>query len=188
MKQRGRIPGSPGRKHPKPVGTDMQIDAEPLDPETFRPFGTVLEPGTGTVKTLRDGAVRLTRPGAGLPHDATAETPAVEFYDCAPATAPLVATHVEHHPHSTQLFACMSGTRWLVVVWPGAPGTDPRAFVARPDQAVLYAPGIWHHGIVALDRPAQFISWMWRTGGETDTVFAVLPAPVHVGWPQPVAA
>lgn len=161
----------------------MKIEAQPLDPETFKPFGEVVQPGLGAVKTIRDGTVRLSRPEASLRHEADAEIAAVEFYECAATDAPLVATKVEHHPHSMQLFAPMQSARWLVVVWPDGLESTPAAFVAQPDQAILYHPGIWHHGIVALDRPAQFISWMWRTGGPTDTVFADLPAPVSIDWP-----
>lgn len=161
----------------------MSVTAKPLTAEAFASFGTVLSPADGAVKTIRDGGVRLTRTGAPLDHDAEADQPAIDLYEVTPDAAPLKAKRVERHPHSVQLFSPMTAVRWLVAIWPDGPYAPPVAFVATPEQAVLYGPGVWHHGIVALDRPALFLSWMWRTGTEADTEFADLPMPVSLTWP-----
>lgn len=59
------------------------------------------------------------------------------------------------------------------------------AFVAGPQDVVTYAPGVWHHGIVALDRPACFASLMWKTGDmKIDTEFLPLAESWAICWPD----
>ena len=58
----------------------------------------------------------------------------------------------------------LDASRYLVVVWPEepAPGVEPVAFVAQGNDVIVYNPGVWHHGIVALDRQTVFTSLFWR--------------------------
>ncbi|KAJ1538776.1 hypothetical protein HK405_013505 [Cladochytrium tenue] len=84
-------------------------------------------------------------------------------------TLPFPVRLLERHPYSSQLFVPMtrqvtaSAARWpgppryLVVVAPHAPGRPDLpdfsrldAFVADSNQAVNYAPGTWHHPLIAL--------------------------------------
>ena len=58
---------------------------------------------------------------------------------------------MERHLLGAQAFWPLSGRPWLVVVAPdeaGRPGA-PIAFHARPTQGVVYAPGTWHHPLLA---------------------------------------
>ncbi|MDJ0930914.1 hypothetical protein [Breoghania sp.] len=46
---------------------------------------------------------------------------------------------------------------------------------------IVYNSGVWHHGIVALDKQTVFTSLIWRpTDGRPDTIFLDLAEPVDV--------
>lgn len=161
-----------------------RFHARPLTPEAFAPYGDVLRAGDGEVKEIRGGQARLSKNPAPFPHLPEAPGAAVDFYEVKPSDLPLRATMVERHEKSTQLFCPMQGGRWLVAVWPDGPEGTPLAFVAGPGDVVTYRPGVWHHGVVALDRPATFASLMWKSAdGQGDTEFVPLPAPLLIEWP-----
>ncbi|QIZ79155.1 ureidoglycolate lyase [Thalassovita gelatinovora] len=160
--------------------------AKPLTPENFTNYGDVSRPNLGESKLIRNGEVRLSKSAAAFSHLPEAPAAALDFYEVQPTTNTLHAISVERHPRSTQMFCPMEAGRWLVVIWPNGPDGPPEAFVAAPDDVVTYKPGIWHHGIVALDRPAKFASIMWKSEtGLGDTEFAPLNSPVDIEWSQP---
>lgn len=160
------------------------IEAQELTQARFEPFGHVARSGAGEAKRIRDGKVLLTRTAAQLSHDAAAHRMALDFYDVPPEPGPLRMAMAERHPHSSQLFIPVRAVRYLVVVWPErpAPGIVPAAFVAGSEDVIVYNPGVWHHGIVALDGDAVFASAMWRTDGGTDAEFCALAEPAAVSW------
>lgn len=163
-----------------------RVLSTPLTPEAFAAYGDVARPGSGDVKTIRGGAVRLSKTATAFEHQAEAPDARLDFYEVQPTTGALIAQTIERHPWSTQMFSPMSAADWLVVVWPDGPDGAPVAFVAGPLDVVTYRPGLWHHGIVALDRPACFASMMWKSpDGVGDTEFRQLAAPVTIDWPQP---
>ncbi len=73
---------------------------------------------------------------------------------------PFAVTMMERHPLASQAFVPMSGRPYLVVV---APAGDPpkvadlRVFLARGDQGVNYATGVWHHPLLALEAQSDFL-------------------------------
>lgn len=147
----------------------------------FAPYGHVARAGDGLVKSIRNGAAILTRSPARMLHDAHGIDFALDFYQVRPEGDRLTVAQAERHPHSAQAFIPLSVGRYLVVVWPDHPDAGtPRAFVAGAGDLVIYNPGIWHHGIVALDSEALFASVMWRTQGGTDAEFHTLATPFHI--------
>lgn len=167
--------------HPDPA----RYVARALTPEAFAPYGDVLRPGLGETKDIRGGTVRLSKSPAVFEHLPAAPDAKLDFYDVQPLHGPLVASTIERHPRSTQLFCPMGRARWLVAVWPDGPGGAAEAFVAGPGDVVTYRPNIWHHGIVALEQPVCFASLMWKSGdGTGDTEFQQLPRPVAIDWPR----
>lgn len=176
-------------RHPDPTPALRQIQARPLSPEAFAPYGHVARPGLGAIKAIRGGHVRLSKSDTDFPHDDEAAEPRLDFYEVPPEQELLVATVIERHVLSSQMFSPMGAARWLVVVWPEGPEGAPLAFVAGPQDVLTYAPGLWHHGIVALDRPACFTSLMWKTGeAARDTEFLTLSAPWGICWPAGTGA
>ena len=92
---------------------------------------------------------------------------------------------LERHPYSSQLFVPLNAPRrYLVVVaLPAAepPGVDVRregaappdmttlrAFMARRDQGVNYAAGVWHHPLAALDDATDFACVVYEDGSPDD--------------------
>lgn len=154
---------------------------ERISAQGFAPFGHLARPGEGLVKSIRDGGVVLTKTVAQLARDAHGIDLALDFYQVSPERDRLELVQAERHPHSAQVFIPMSADRYLVVVWPDHPdASKPRAFLAGPQDVVIYNPGVWHHGIVALGREALFASAMWRTRGRVDAEFHALARPLDI--------
>jgi len=163
------------------------ITATPLTSEAFAPYGHVARNGNGVTRTIRGGCVLLTMTRARCTHDDMATDFAIDFYDVAPEAAPLTIRQAEQHPHSSQFFVPFRTARYLVVVWPEkpAPGVTLDVFIAGGEDIVIYNPGVWHHGIVALDEQTLFASAMWKTSGDPDdTNFHALETPSCVTWPD----
>jgi ureidoglycolate lyase len=161
------------------AAAERRIVAEPLAAPAFAPFGEVIahrgEPGRGFVPTAfmaADGA---------RPH--------LWVNRVAPVEGALVPLRtLERHPFSAQNFLPLRGGRWLVVVAESDPGGRPRfdrirAFVTDGCQGVSYRPGVWHHGLLALDLAAEVAVVMGLTGRDDDTEIDDLPWPVVVRLP-----
>ena len=153
-----------------------------LTSEAFAEFGHIGRAGEGVTKSIRGGTALLTRSPAMFAHDALAVDLALDFYEVQAEAEVLRAAEAERHPHSAQMFVPMSVDRYLVVVWKEHPerSPSPSVFVAGPRDVVVYKPGVWHHGIIAVAGDALFASAMWRTRGGTDAEFLTLPAPLDI--------
>jgi ureidoglycolate lyase len=152
---------------------------EPLTADAFAPFGDVVEP-----PALGD-RVSLLETLGGTDGAAMAR---LSFSHAAPLPLPLVARQMERHNRSSQCFVPMEAGRWVVIAAPDAGGRPDmaglRGFVARPDQAVNYHRGVWHHPSRVLDRAARFVVFMWTTGETAlDEEWATLPEPVTLELP-----
>jgi ureidoglycolate lyase len=145
---------------------------EPLTRRAFAPFGLVIE--TGAVSIPANGGtarrhdvgdfVRDERPGVRL---------RLSLFECRPQAFPLRLSEMERHEHSAQTISPMNSGRWVVVVCPGGRDGGPdldglRAFQARGDQGVTYHPGVWHHGIIALQEQSMFFVQSWQDGSAAD--------------------
>ena len=84
----------------------------------------------------------------------------VSIFRGQPRKLPFAVEMMERHPLGSQAFVPLSGKPYLVVVAPAGdpPGVDAlRVFMARGDQGVNYAPGVWHHPLLALDAVCDFV-------------------------------
>ena len=119
----------------------VKIKAEPLTPEAYAPFGSVIEPGR-TQLHCNDGQY------------------VVELLTLQPRNGPV--RQINRHFDCVQLFAPYpqpgAGPRPMLVVvappWLSAERFDPtqvRAFVADGTQAFTFDVGTWHIGPRALD-------------------------------------
>lgn len=153
-----------------------------LTSEAFADFGHVARAGHGLSKSIRGGTAILTKSAATFAHDEAAPDLALDFYEVEGEAEVLRATQAERHSHTAQMFVPMRVDRYLVVVWRDHPelGASPEVFLAGPEDVVIYKPGIWHHGIVAVGGDAVFASTMWRTRGGTDAEFVTLPRPLEI--------
>ncbi len=134
--------------------------AQPLTAQAFAPFGQLIEAG-GQARhyTINAGnterydglaEIELDPPGRAI----------VSIFRGQPRPLPFRIELMERHPLGSQAFVPLSGRRWLLVVAPrgDAPSADRlQAFLARGDQGVNYAAGVWHHPLLALDAASDFL-------------------------------
>ena len=155
----------------------MRLTARPLTAEAFAPYGTVSPAPSSAGRVGIGPAVNLR---------GHAETQ-LEWVVARARSLPLTTDVLERHLHSSQSFLpCDADARWLVLVAPHAAGgggpdlARAEAFVAGGDQALTYAPDVWHHPLLALDRPARFALLTHRDGGKQDDEFVTLPGAVEI--------
>ena len=154
------------------------IVAAPVTAEGFAPYGELLMPPEGLGRRYADEGLANLRPGAW---------PSLSIATIAPlAGLPLEAVRMERHRFSSQSFLPMDAGRYLAVVAPHAARGGPdearaQAFVVPGNIGITYRADVWHHPMVALDRPASFAIVMWRDGGPGDEEFVALSVPLSIG-------
>ncbi len=133
------------------------VIAEPLTAAAFTPFGDVIEVSD------RTPAAPINY-GQSERYDDLAEVSvgdghvAVSIFRSRPLK-PAILKVFERHPLGSQAFQPLSGRPFLVAVAP-AGRFDPKAirvFRAAPTQGVNYAPGVWHHFLLALEAESDFL-------------------------------
>jgi len=78
---------------------------------------------------------------------------------------------LEKHPHSTQIFIPMNAVSYLAIVALGDERPDLstlNAFLVKPNQAITYHPGVWHHPMVALEGVTDFVAMSCEDGSGGD--------------------
>ncbi|HEY5558274.1 MAG TPA: ureidoglycolate lyase [Steroidobacteraceae bacterium] len=130
-----------------------------LSAGAFAAFGDVVEAGEN-FELINDGTTRQFADLAKIDVAADGGHPRISIYRTTPHALPLTIRMLERHPHSSQLFMPLSGEPFLVVVAPA--GEDPeaatvRAFVTDGRQGVNYRRGTWHHPLIALRDPSEFL-------------------------------
>ncbi|MEJ1158984.1 ureidoglycolate lyase [Prosthecomicrobium sp. N25] len=160
--------------------TRSPVPVRPLDAPSFAPFGAVIAAGGAEGRPVNQGRALRFDADVAIAHRSPADRLAVSTYRVSSSTLPLAVELVERHPFSDQLFVPMTARSYLVAVVPSGPGGAPdwdaaRAFLARPDQAILYRAGIWHYPLAALGATADFHMCMWESGLAADTETADAP-------------
>ena len=138
----------------------IALRAAPLMADAFRPFGDVIEAGE-RFALINRGTTRMYADLARVDVDAQDGRARLSLYQVAPYEPPVAIAMLERHPLSTQLFVPLDAAPFLVVVAP--PGSDTiepsavRAFLTNGRQGVNYHRGTWHHPVIALSHPTQFL-------------------------------
>ncbi len=68
----------------------------------------------------------------------------------------------------------MTVRRYVVVVATSLPTGQPdeaqlKAFIVGDGTAINYDAGVWHHPLIVLDHPADFVMIAWEDGSSGDT-------------------
>jgi ureidoglycolate lyase len=133
---------------------------EPLTREAFAPFGDVIEASEAARHfPINDGTTERYHDLAKIDLDAQGRA-ILSIFRAQPRTLPLTLTMLERHPLGSQAFMPLSGHPYLVAVAARADtfqAGDVRVFLARADQGVNYAVGVWHHPLLALDEVCDFL-------------------------------
>jgi ureidoglycolate lyase len=148
---------------------------EPLTPEAFAPFGTVLQRDGAENFLINEGTTR--RFHALSTVDPGPEGEAIlSIFHGTRRPSPISVRMLERHPLGDQVFFPLGDADWLVVVGEGAPPTARtcRCFRVRGDQGVRYARGTWHHPLLVLEERQDFLVADRRGPGENleECVFA----------------
>jgi ureidoglycolate lyase len=137
-----------------------RLAVQALTAQAFASFGEVLACEGARHYPINDGTAEryddLARIDAG-----PAGRVVVSIFRGQPRRFPLVIAMMERHPLGSQAFMPLQGRPYLVVVAETrAPAATPgrlQVFRARGDQGVNYAPGVWHHPLIALDEVSDFL-------------------------------
>lgn len=154
------------------------IRAIPLSVDAFAPFGHVVSAGLQAGKSANQGTALRFDFCAPVTSTRPAARGNLAVFRSTKKTLPFEVKLLEKHPCSTQAFLPMVCARFLVVVAPAvgdvvgaAPDVDRVvAFVCGPGQGISYAPGVWHHPIIALDADADFAMLAYEDGSAADCV------------------
>jgi ureidoglycolate lyase len=160
----------------------MAIVARPLTADAFAPFGEVVSASGEGGASMNAGTARRFDYVAALTNARPAARANMVTVRCAPVVLPLEIKLLEKHPHSSQTFIPMICSRYLVCVAPTAKDGTPDmggllAFTCEPGQGINYHPGVWHHPLVVLDGPAQFVMLVWEDRSREDCIVHQLPQP-----------
>jgi ureidoglycolate lyase len=138
----------------------IELAIEPLSKDAFRPFGDVIEAAGAQVRLINEGTTRRFHDLARIAVTERGGYPIVSLFEARRRELPIRVRMLERHPLGSQAFYPLSLDDWLVVVGEGAQTLDPgsiRAFRARGDQGVNYAPDVWHHPVLALAPLQMFL-------------------------------
>jgi ureidoglycolate lyase len=149
-------------------------NATPLTPDAYARYGSAL-----SLEPSFRGQARSANQGSALRVDYAAELINlrphaklnVALFRCEARAIPFEAKLLERHAFSSQLFVPMNAGRYLVVVAEGGEAPDLATlsvFLAQGAEAICYAPGIWHHPMIALDRAIDFTCLVYEDGTAGD--------------------
>jgi ureidoglycolate lyase len=143
------------------TATRTTLTIQPLTAEAFRPFGDVIEArDTAPHFTINQGFAERYHDLAHIDTAGEGGHAIVSLFKALPRDFPMAIEQMERHPLGSQAFVALAPAPFLVVVAsPGAaPGPqDLRCFLAQAGQGVNYARGTWHHPLIALDVPGDFL-------------------------------
>jgi ureidoglycolate lyase len=132
------------------------LAVHPLTRAGFAPFGDVIETEGADHFAINNATTERFHDLAAVIGDRTL----ISIFRGQPFAPPIAIPMVERHPLGSQAFVPLDRRPWLVVVAPsgpdGAPG-EPVAFLATGTQGVNYAPGTWHHPLIALEAVSEFL-------------------------------
>ena len=133
------------------------LSIHPLTRQAFAPYGDVIEADPSTVRLINNGTTeRFHRLGVT---EAEGEGVIISLFRGQPRQFPYEIGMMERHPFGSQSFSPISGRPFLVAVSDdvgGRPG-KPTIFLVRGDQGVNYRRNVWHHPLMVLDAPGDFL-------------------------------
>ena len=157
---------------------------EPLEPDAFAPFGTVIRFDAAAARPVNEGTAR--RADAEALFDAgPGARPRLALYRADAQALPLRASLFERHPAAAQSFVSLSVPAFLVVVAPAGPDGGPdlgqaRAFLGTAGTGLSYRPDQWHTPIAALGTGGDLLMLTAEHGDARDCVEHRLSEPLTI--------
>jgi len=131
-----------------------------LTREAFTPFGDVIQVDGSPHYTINSGYAERYHDLATVDVLERGGRALISIFRATPRPLPVRIEIMERHPLSSQAFVPLSGIPFMVVV--AAPSDEPRAealraFITDGRQGVNYRRGVWHHALLALESPCDFL-------------------------------
>ncbi|MEP6970791.1 MAG: ureidoglycolate lyase [Betaproteobacteria bacterium] len=137
------------------------LAVEPLTTKAFAPFGEVIEAGAAARHfSINDGYAERYHALAHVDIVGAGGHAIVSIFRAKPRVLPMAVERMERHPLGSQAFVALSPMPFMVVVAAPAEVLDLsaiRCFLASTGQGVNYARGTWHHPLIAIDGPGDFL-------------------------------
>ena len=141
----------------------ITLPVEPLTKAAFAPFGTVIETDGAVELAINQGTTTRFHDLSDVDVATSGGRPIISLFRGTRRPDPIEIRLMERHPLGSQSFMPLSAHDWLVVVAPTNGQDDApelsglRAFLARGDQGVTYAPDVWHHPLLVLQPVQDFL-------------------------------
>lgn len=137
------------------------LTRELLTAAAFQPFGDVVDVASAARHfTINEGYAERYDDLARIDVAQVGGRPRLSIFRASPRQLPFALSVIERHPLGSQCFMPLSNRPYLVVVGEGADAPDLqtlRCFLVAAGQGVNYAPGTWHHPLLALEAPCDFL-------------------------------
>ena len=146
------------------------LTVEPLSAYAFKPFGDVIEASEAARHfPINEGYAERYHDLATIDVGREGGHALVNIFKAKPRSLPFELLLLERHPLGSQAFVPLSPLPYLVVVAPaittgndGGGDSQPdlqaiRCFLAGAGQGVNYARSTWHHPLIALHAPCNFL-------------------------------
>jgi ureidoglycolate lyase len=129
------------------------IKVEPLTPQAFARFGTVIEADPSTAVEINSG---YTTRFHALAEAAVGDGQAIiSIFRGRPRE--LSIAMLERHPLGSQAFVPLGGQPWLAVVAETPDLASCRAFHCQGNQGLQYDVNVWHHPLLVLGEAQDFL-------------------------------
>ncbi len=129
------------------------IKVEPLTPQAFASFGTVIEADPSTAVEINTG---YTTRFHALAEAAVGDGQAIiSIFRGRPRE--LSIAMLERHPLGSQAFVPLGGQPWLAVVAENPDLASCRAFHCQGNQGLQYDVNVWHHPLLVLGDAQDFL-------------------------------
>lgn len=134
----------------------MSIRPEPLTQDAFEPYGQVIETGGHRPVLINEGSTDKFADLARL-ELGSGGRPALHIFRARPVQAPFLIRSLECHLQGSQAFMPLHGQPFPIVVASNRSRQAIRVFISNGRQGVNLKPGTWHHYLLALEEPAEFL-------------------------------
>lgn len=136
------------------------LQLKPLNAPAFEAFGQVLEKNSPCEqRSINDGLTVRHHSLSTIDCNQLGGQTIASIFSAQAITDDFLLTKMERHPLGSQSFINISGNPYVVVVAPRGDLDENaiRGFYAQAHQSVTYNIGTWHHFLLALAGPSDFV-------------------------------
>lgn len=158
---------------------------EPLTADAFSAFGELIDAEAPCERfAINDERTARHHALAAVDCASGGGAAAISLFRASPIDSEFVLRRMERHPLGSQAFINTSGNAYAVVVAPRGDLDENaiRGFLASPTQSVSYHRGVWHHYLLALHAPSDFVV-VDRVGPGDNCDEQLLATPLHLDLP-----